>query len=367
MRGFARNAPGLIIARMTHPTVPSAAPSTRLPAAPAEVLDPSGSPRFGAYEGTLPEVDLTRRMGLSGLTGRLRRLATRKHWTYGCVATREVFAGFAVVDLGYASNAFVFVADLAGGHLVSDESFLGLPGVSAHVAPRPGEGALARFRGGGGSFTWERPPGQSAYHVSIVTPRVRLEATLETTGAPPMLAALLPLVTGDVDCTQKGNLLPLAGTLEADGRRFALDGGHGGFDYTQGLFGRHTAWRWAFALGRAQDGTPVGLNVTSGLSDAAKNENVLWTPDRLAPLPPPRFAFDPARPMEPWRIDTADGALQLRFTPAGRHLEERSLGLVSSRFLQVAGTFAGTMRTPDGRTLEVEGLPGVTEDQRVKW
>jgi len=338
-----------------------------LPAAPADVLDASGSPRFGAYEGSVAAVDLTRRTGLEGLKGRLRRLATRKHWTYGCVATSELFAGFAVVDLGYAANAFVFVADLAGGHLVSDESFLGLPGVSAHVAPRPAEGARAQFRGGGASLTWERPAGQGAYRVSISTPKVRLDATLETAGAPPMLTAILPLVAGDVDCTQKGNLLPLSGTLTADGRSFALDGGFGGFDYTQGLFGRRTAWRWAFALGRARDGTPVGLNVTSGLSDAAKNENVLWTPDRLAPLPPPRFAFDPNRPMEPWTIDTADGALQLRFTPAGRHLEEKALGLISSHFLQVAGTFSGTVRAPDGRTLEVEGLPGVTEDQRVKW
>jgi hypothetical protein len=55
----------------------------------------------------------------------------------------------------------------------------------------------------------------------------------------------------------------------------ALGNVYGGFISTA------LSWRWAFALGRAKDGTPVGLNVTSGLSDAAKNENLLWTPDRL--------------------------------------------------------------------------------------
>lgn len=356
------------VAALSYPRSMATTPNGPLPPAPDDVLDPSGRLRYGTYAGAFRRVELAR-MRAGGFVSKLRSLATRKHWTYGFIATQEVACGFAVVDLGYASNAFVFITDLQGA-LLSDESFLGIPGVSASVEDPSAEGSGARFSGSGANFSIRRPIGSSRWRVELATPKVRFEGELESADAPPALAAILPLVNGgEVDCTMKATLLPATGRLTVSGRDFTLDGGYGGLDYTQGIMARHTAWRWAFALGRAHDGTPVSLNLTDGLSSAPRdaNENALWVGASLQLVGAPRFEWNPQDPMKPWRLATSDGAVELAFTPHGKHFELKRLGLVSSDFLQVAGTFEGRLTAPDGRVLDVRGLPGVTEDQRVTW
>ena len=78
------------------------------------------------------------------------------------------------------------------------------------------------------------------------------------------------------------------------------------------------------------------------------------------------FAYDSNEPLRPWRIKSECGVVDLVFSPAAQHAEHHQLFVASSRFLQVAGTFEGTLRVR-GRALRVRGLPGVTEDQAVKW
>jgi hypothetical protein len=69
----------------------------------------------------------------------------------------------------------------------------------------------------------------------------------------------------------------------------------------------------------------------------------------------------------PWSIRSADGAVALTFEPAGAHAEARNLGLVSTRFVQVAGTFQGRVPGPDGSAMHVAALPGVVEDHWARW
>ena len=232
---------------------------------------------------------------------------------------------------------------------------------------RPGEGARATFLAPGAALRISRAEGTGGYQLEVSSREVQLEAMLDAAAGPPPVAAILPTTGGDVDCTQKANVLPATGTLRAGGRQWNLGAGVGGLDFTRGLLPRKTAWRWAFALGRTEEGTPVGLNLTDGLSDAAKNENALWIGRELSPLGPPRFTFDANNPSGPWQVRTADGAVDLRFAASGLHREERNLLLVRSHFVQVAGTFHGTVKDAAGRTHNLEGVPGVTEDQRVTW
>jgi hypothetical protein len=48
------------------------------------------------------------------------------------------------------------------------------------------------------------------------------------------------------------------------------------------------------------------------------------------------------------------------------HEQRTNLLLVRSRFLQPAGAFHGTVRIGD-RDVELDGVPGVVEDQDVLW
>ncbi|HQR80743.1 MAG TPA: DUF2804 family protein, partial [Actinomycetota bacterium] len=62
----------------------------------------------------------------------------------------------------------------------------------------------------------------------------------------------------------------------------------------------------------------------------------------------------------------SDGKVDLIFDPIGVHRESLDLRLVRTRFLQPVGEFTGTIRL-GRRTLQIEGLPGVVENQDTLW
>jgi hypothetical protein len=339
--------------------------SPTLPPVPPSLFDLKGEPRLGAYQGSMKTVDLRSRLG-GGLLGRLKQFTKLKRWVWGGVATGEVFIGFALVDVGIASNAFFFAVDLKGGRVLADKSFLGLPG-ALRLADRPGDGMSARMFAPGATLRVHRPQGTPGFHVELRSGDVEVDVLLDSADAPDPLAVLLPLKNGDLNFTQKTTLMPAAGTLTVGAKTWTLSGGFGGLDFTHGLFPRMTAWRWAFALGADSEGLPVGFNLTDGLSDASANENAIWIGRTLIPVQPPRFMFDAANLHGPWQVQTADGAVDLKFNPRGMHREDRNMMVVESHFAQVAGLFTGTLREPGGKVHHVKDLPGVTEDQRVLW
>jgi hypothetical protein len=107
--------------------------------------------------------------------------------------------------------------------------------------------------------------------------------------------------------------------------------------------------------------------VGEGINSAVPGENAIWFGDAPAYLPDVRFTFDRDQPLSPWRIKSDDGSVDLAFHAAGMHREQRNLIVAKSRFAQVAGEFTGKLRGPDGRSVEVVALPGVVEDQFVRW
>ncbi|NVJ23488.1 MULTISPECIES: DUF2804 domain-containing protein [Myxococcus] len=347
-----------------------------LPLAPASVATAQGEPRFGTYQGELPEVDLPKLLG-RWAPARTTRLLKRKRWHYTFVATPEVAALFAVVDLGYSASAFAVALDLHERKPLCDVSFLGAPGPMLSLGDKPGAGLSASFRTLGGKLSIRRGEEDERYQVAVDVSRVRTGSLntfqwageLLVAGGPPALTVIAP-VQGDglVNVTMKRNGLLSFGSLEAGGKRFRLDGGVGGIDYTQGYLARHTAWRWAFAAGRLADGTPVGLNLVEGFneSNADANENALWLGDRLYPLARARFEYDAKNLLAPWKLTTVDGAVDLRFQPFYVHREERNLRLIISHFAQPVGFFEGTV-TVGGQTLQLSNVPGVTEDQDMLW
>jgi hypothetical protein len=346
-----------------------------LPPAPISVGNAAGHPAFGTYRGELPEVDFSRLSGRYHLSA-AQRLLKHKRWVYSLVVTPEVIAAFAIVDLGYTSNAFAVAVDLRDEKVLFDGGYLGLPGPLAKVGDRPGEGLEARFRTVGARLACERTLGRERYdidvdilHIPFVREGLRWHGgILAGGGNPPPLTVISPVDGGGVvNVTQKRAGLPAVGRLHTAGRTFDLSGGVAGMDYTNGYLARHTAWRWALGLGRLSDGTPIGLNLVEGFNDGDTNacENALWIGNRLVRLGSARFQFNPVAVMNEWRLTTEDGAVDLRFRPIHVHREERDYRVVRSHFVQPFGRFEGTVKV-DGRSLPVQ-LAGVAEDQDILW
>lgn len=346
-----------------------------LPACPHSVEDADGAPRFGTYEGGLPAVSLRALRGVSQPSA-LGRLLTHKKWQYAFVATPEVAAFFAVVDVNYTSNAFVLAVDLGTQQVIVDEGYLGPPRPLTRVSDAPNVGLHVSFFRPEAHLTAFREEGDPRYHLRarlglalpLTRPRFALDAALLTAGAPPPLTVIAPVEGGIVNVTQKWAALLSFGQLVTPKRRYSLDGGVGGLDFTSGYLGRETSWRWAFACGRLRDGSPVGINLVEGFNESRHdvNENAVWLGGALHPVGRARFTWNQGDVLDRWHVTTTDGAIDLRFTPIAVHREHRDLKLVTSRFAQPVGLWEGSV-TLGGVTHPIRNVPGVTEDQFVRW
>lgn len=325
---------------------------TLLPAPSA--LFEGGEPRYGSFRGALPRLDLQ-----AAPVTPYFRFTHEKRWAYVALADARVFVGAAIVGLGYASTAIVFVLDRERGVFLVDRSLL-LPGRGASFADHGAIGRSARFVSPGVRLEL----GDRELCIDLGGPGglpVHVSARIALLDAP-AIGAFVPVQGGYANATEK-RVARASGEVVAGGRRFVLDDALAAFDHTHGLLARHTAWRWALGLGRAHDGRTLAFNLVEGFVGEA--ECALWLGDELVPLGEGRFSYDAANPSAPWAIRTTCGALDLRFEAAAVHQEHKNLGLVRSAFVQPVGHFTGTLRH-DGDVVAIN-VPGVTEHQDVRW
>jgi hypothetical protein len=330
---------------------------------PEAVFDPvTRALRDGSYRGGLPRVDPAP-LDKSPLF----RIAQEKRWVYAAVAAEDLFIGAAVVRLGYAANAFAFVFDRAAGKMQATFSAT-TPPFAARVGDTGGAGCVGRFHWLGARISFERGVGERDYRLEVETDTLRVSARLSTEATPPAIGAVvgIPGPPDDLfNATEKHVLLPVVGEALADGKRYNLDGGLGGLDYTFGFLARRTSWRWAFALGRAVCAERVALNLVQGFVGAA--ECAVWVDGELYPMSEGVIEYEEGKPLGPWRVRTEGGELDLRFEPGALHAESHDYVVVSSSFIQPAGSFSGTIRLPGREPLVLDRVLGVVEDQAVVW
>lgn len=346
---------------------------------PDAALDAAGRLRAGAYAGEVEGVERIAGAPLPGLldVAPVRRLRY-KRWVYVGVYGPRLHLGAAIADVGYLGQVFAYVAErgsaakveagwlaplavgcrvsggLAGLHAEARSDLLGLGGAGRRLAVRA-EGVGTR--------------------VTIAFPgAIRADLRIERAPATP-ITVLSDMGGGLPGATIKAAGLPVSGEIELEGRRIALDPGECAavLDWTGSFFPYRTVWHWAAAAGRDRAGRPFGLNVARGVHESpGHTENAVWLDGRPAALP--RVRFEPGRaPLDPWRIvaaaegDGAWGAVDLEFRPLGERAEDVNLGAVASRFRQPYGTYHGRLRDGEGRTCEVDGVPGVAEDHDARW
>jgi hypothetical protein len=327
---------------------------------PDSIIDPgTGVPRLGSFREGLPRVDWAPLR-----LGRGARALRHKRWLYVAIATEDVFVALAVIRMGYASNAFVYAYDASGGRMLARRSWLAPP-FAASVGDTGGEGCHARFHARGASIVVDRAGREPRYGVHVEARGLSLDASLDAGDAPPAIGAVAEVAPGRFDATEKRALLVARGALRVEGRTVSLDGALAGYDFTSGMLARHTTWRWGFALGHMTGGAPFAVNLVEGFVGEA--ECAAWVGRELIGLGEGRFTFDRARPAEPWRVGTSDGAADLTMTPGAVHEERRDLVVVGSRFVQPCGAWSGRLTLPGRSPLVIERALGVTEDQDVTW
>jgi hypothetical protein len=82
---------------------------------------------------------------------------------------------------------------------------------------------------------------------------------------------------------------------------------------------------------------------------------------------PVQFEHDPDRPLDLWRVRSADGSVDLTFRPEGQRAQDIDLKLIASRYVQPFGAFEGHVTSATGERIAVRDLPGVVEDHEARW
>jgi hypothetical protein len=340
------------------------------PLLPNRLVDVRGQPAKGIFPDSVPCInglEADYRNGLGKPVPRWRRRLHYKQFQYFGVISDDILIGCALADTALLGLAFVYVFDvrqqqlreytwrspLARAMTLSDsptegESRFSRPGIDIRLGYRRDQGVLVKT-------------------LDIASRHIEVSAEMREDGFTPMSLCTRAGVNGWVYANKVAGQ-PVTGRLRVDDRQLdlaALDAcGH--HDFSAGFMRRETFWNWACFSGR-QQGQRVGINLSCGVNETTYTENCLWIDGQLIKVDTVRFDYDADDLMQPWRVTSLDGQVELSFLPQGNHREAMNLGLFASNFNQLFGQFSGVLR-PTGRpAIEIRQLNGFVEEQYAKW
>jgi len=332
-----------------------------LAVAPPRIVE-AGSPIEGTWSGVIGDASFGRLAGEWG-RGFLDKRLVEKRWQALFLATPEVMLSFAVVDAGYLSSGILCVFDRGSRRTLIDSHPV-LPPLLSWITDEPNDGMRANLTGPRLSARFERSGGRI-----LATARwgnAAVDLSLDVRAAPPPLSAVSRLGPGRFNYTQKLAGIPAEGEIGVGNARYKVRGQPAGLDFTHGYLPRDTAWRWAFCSAR-QGGRLIAFNLSDGFMRTGGGENVVWVDGGPWSVGRVRFDFESSAPLAPWRIRSEDGALDLAFQPEGYRAQNIDLKLVASRYVQPFGVFSGHVTTLAGERVELDAVPGVTEDHSARW
>lgn len=194
------------------------------------------------------------------------------------------------------------------------------------------------------------------------TPEISADLLADATQTTPMVVSI-PFADNRGMYSHKA-LLPAVGHVSIGTDRTDIERGEATLmtDDHKGYYGRLMRWDWVVGAG-TRDGQVQGFNLTVNASTDPEryHENGFWLGGTLHHLPPVTFErFEDRSPVE-WRIRDRDGLVDLLFRVEVDGRLFANYGLVESRYLGPFGTFEGSLRSPDGATLDATGLFGMGE------
>jgi hypothetical protein len=310
----------------------------------------------------------------------LRGWGRNKRWDYWAILAGDLVVSLTYADVDYLGIADVWWADLAadtsGGRGATPPLARGL-----HLPDRPG---TAPLRFGGRNLRMEVSDEPADGRLAAAT--VLHAEWLERDGTPGRLAARVELPEGHESLnvvipwddrrfqyTSKHQARPVTGTLQVGDRRRRFGGERGeawgALDVGRGRWPYRTNWNWGGGAGHAVDGTVVGLQLGGRWTvGTGFTENGLIVAGELHKVGCElAWSYSWEAPLDTWQVSAPDGSLDLRLEPRYDKHSRTDLGLMGMEVHQVFGQWTGTVRTDDGRELELRGVQGFAEEARSRW
>jgi hypothetical protein len=285
----------------------------------------------------------------------------------GGMSERLVF-GCAIIDTRFVGTAFVYCYDPATRRRV-ERSVRRPLGIGIQCVDTPEVGTMT-FGAGGARFAMHAGAAPRERRLEVAAGPIEIDAIFseETPPMEPMRLCTRAGATGWVYARKTAGL-GMRGTLRWDDATYdlgALDI-YGHHDWSAGFMRSETFWNWGCLAGRAVDGRVAGLNVSCGVNETSVTENCFWVDGRLHKVDTVAFDYDQRDLMKPWRLGSADGRVDLAFTPEGMHVERLNALVLATNFHQLFGRFTGTLTTAAGERLAIASVLGFCEDHYAKW
>jgi hypothetical protein len=335
------------------------------------LIQANGQPHYGIFSAA-PELinyrDFDFRSPMGRRLGALAKWRRFHQFQYFGVISDQLIGGCALANLSLASIGFVYLFHPPSGRMIERQFKLPLS-MGTRFSQQPNDG-VCELRSGRNLLRLENRADSHEKRLLVeLDDGTHIDACFseDEPAFQPMCINTPTAVNGWV-YAQKVAGVRCTGQVNCSLGDFDLTTieAFAHHDWSAGYMRPETHWNWACLSGQVAD-QRVGLNLSCGVNETSFTENCYWLDGELIKVDTVRFAFDRERPLQPWRIDSHDGQVALRFEARGLHQERTNLGLLASNFKQIFGQFSGVLR-PSGRAeVRIDGLWGFVEDQYVKW
>jgi hypothetical protein len=266
-------------------------------------------------------------------------------------------------DAHYLASSEIYVRDSAGLVEHSRNARGGSLALPGRLFPSTPE---IRVPGYAISYEWGSTP-DAVHRVLVeVAPRgaqaaIAMELKLDGSRASAPLSVSAPLPGGAM-YTHKV-CYPVSGEVRVGGRAYTFDPARdlAVLDEHRTFLPYRTRWLWGTFATITPDGV-IGANFAQRpVVTGTEEESGLWTPGACEPLADIAFERSEDDPLAPWTMRSADGRLDVTFTPEDRKAVKHQLVVASIDYWQLVGTYSGTVA---GR--EVRTVRGVCESMRAR-
>jgi hypothetical protein len=326
----------------------------------------NGVRRYGRFAERPASVNPLDEFG--GLSRALRRLRL-KEWVGFTLIHQDWYSSLIMQDTNYLASSEVYAYDRRRGTLSQHAANARGGSLALPAALLEGRCVFKR-RGYELEYDFSRSRGRHSIRFNIAAsgaePAFGGELELDAEGGSPPLSVSSRLPGGRM-YTHKA-IFPAEGTIRVGDEKVTFDRARdlAILDEHKSFFPYRTTWLWGTFAFRAGAG-PVGANFVRRPSlPGHEEESCIWTQGECEPLSGVVFTPESGAPLSPWSVSSADGRLNVTFTPEGRKDVRHQLGLFAIDYFQLFGRYQGTMRGLDGTAYPVEAVHGVCESFRAR-
>ncbi|MDG9925335.1 MULTISPECIES: DUF2804 domain-containing protein [unclassified Pseudomonas] len=291
----------------------------------------------------------------------------RKRWNHWCITTPDWMLALTFADLDYLGYGAAYFLDLHSGKSASHTQLRPF-GLGCTLPDSP----LDSHEFSHSHLQLRADDRGSSVRLTVVAPDIGgqpLQVALDIQRPPHLDSVNLvcPMGRRTFHATSRQLGLPVSGNLQLGKLQYLCTPGQSfaSLDFARGVWPLNSHWtRAAFAA-------PGGIagNFGSGWCDySGLSENALWFGGELLHLEE-RVEITQGSPnsLEPWRLSSPSGQVDLCFTPRQLHQACPKFGPFYADTRQWFGRFDGLLRGPQGEKVPVSSAYGWLGATHARW